>query len=1250
MVLHGDFEPSGGRRIGAQTVFAVCRDRDPEALRRVFQRELLPDHVGVERNLVHRGCRRRAVVELQRVTGEQPGRFEVGGEAVVAIHRSAFRLRDAQLGGEVRRIGVVKVDVAVHRAEDILARQRLVEAERRGVVEAGRDKITRFGERIASRGDRDRRSGPHRTAEHQRGIFRVVGADFDRDRRRRGVESGIQRERRIRNADLRGGEHSFDRHGGIGDVRHVEVVDVVERRRVARRIRRADVQRAAAGNGAAAFAAAVDVAADRAAGEGHRGIAVDIRIIAAGIYIAADGAAGNQNGNISIRNRSRFDLIGVGQDRTAAIHTSGNRGIAGNNHSHITVLGGTRGAELGNIRREVHLFIVGETAAEYIGGDHTVSGQFHVGIAIDFSGATVCVDSIDDMLVFVGEIHVASAGNESSFIDFGGAADHQPNSIFPFRGLIGTVPGIDADDRPTKPVGVVAAGDDVGDGAAGNLHIGLANDLEGGLLLYFCSGNNTAAIDLADVGGITGNAELGFPDFHSGHRSICLTGAVDAGAFVAAVDDIPFGIIGVTVHIFNGYIGGFRNYRAAVLGAARTEDATGPDVAAFRIAIDFEVGHVDYRFAADGGRASSSRAGAGNHIAVDLGIGDGDIRACGCGALSCFRHTAADNLNFIRLRPGNRLETGEITDCHRRVSGIAVETASVDSRLNVSTVHHHTGVADTAVLAASIDVAGHRAAADFNPGRSLYGRFGGFSTETTAVDIAIDGCGVHELDGGGFFHLAAAVAAAVDISGHLCLPGDGDGRVCHGGDVAAADHLAAHNRVAGDGDGGFAGRRRRITRSIRIIADVAVAAADDGASGGILRRVDGDLTAGDGDAAVALDLPAPGAAADDRIGLNRAAVDVDAAVAVDRAGSRSHQERGIQLECIIRRIHCAEIDRRIAVDRCGTARIGSANKIRISSLFSPREGRGEEVRCNIAIDLCIAAAYQRIVDLPAGIGVVDIDQIDDDGIRSHSTGFGIDLILRRGVDLRDIRTDHGDRTDFSGDIESDCLVIARVRQCIRDRVKRILAVVGSGAVNERHLFERIAGTPRAVDITHFRAVQIGQIEVVVHHRVGIVQMNAEEGLVLIFSIGAGSGSGVVQKLVDARRESLRIDGDRAAFVNAAERQRRRVVHVNRTVIGDSSGDGRLGVLADVHRGSCINRQICRNELRGIVHRNGSTFIDRLTESELDVSANAEFRLIVKLDGRGICHSEILTDSQPGIVHLQCRVNSGSPAVCGGIDT
>ena len=731
VVLHGDFEPSGGRRIGAQTVFAVCRDRDPEALRRVGKGELLPDHVGVERNLVHRGCRRRAVVELQRVTGEQPGRFEVGGEAVVAIHRSAFRLRDAQLGGEVRRIGVVEVDVAIHRAEEVIFRQRLFEAERGKIVESGRDEVARFGERIDIAGNRDRRGRPDGTAvEHQRGIFRIEGADFDRNRRRGGVEAAVQRECRIRDADLRCGKHAVNRHCSVGDIRQIEVVNVVQRRGVERRIGRADVQRARSGNRAGTLAAAVDIAADRAAGEGH----------------------------------------------------------------------------------------------------HRVTG--------------------------------------------------------------------------------------------------------------------------------------------------------DAG-----------------------------------VGTAR------------------------------------------------------------------------------------------------------------------------------------VDVAGNRAAGEGDTGRSLHDGVRRVGAEAAAVDVPGQHRRISDGNGGIFLHLAAAVAAAVDISGHLCLPGDGDGRVCHGGDVAAADHLAAHNRVAGDGDGGFAGRRRRITRSIRIIADVAVAAADDGASGGILRRVDGDLTAGDGDAAVALDLPAPGAAADDRIGLNRAAVDVDAAVAVDRAGSRSDQERGIQHECIVRRVGGSEVDRRIAVDRCGAARIGAADEIRIGGLFSPcREGCGEEVGRDVAVDRCHAAACQRIVDLPACVGVVDFNQIDDDGIRVDYGIFHDVRRFRRGVDLRDILADHGNRTDIAGDVEPDRIIGRETLHRVVHRVERVEAVVRRGPVDEGHLIIGGGSLPLAVDIKFLRAIRPDQIEVVVENRHGVV-ITVVGKLDVVVS-GHDARAGVVDQLVDAEfGRTGHVDGDRSEVVQRRCRDDQRIeIHVDRAAV------------------------------------------------------------------------------------------------------
>ena len=399
------------------------------------------------------------------------------------------------------------------------------------------------------------------------------------------------------------------------------------------------------------------------------------------------------------------------------------------------------------------------------------------------------------------------------------------------------------------------------------------------------------------------------------------------------------------------------------------------------------------------------------------------------------------------------------------------------------------------------------------------------------------------------------MAAAEDIAGYLRFSGDIDQRVFDIGAFASADDLAGHLCVTVDDDGGISSGRRRSVRIIRIVVDITVAAAEDGASGGFRIRINGNHAAGDGDAAVALDLSAPGAAADDRIDRNRAAVDVEGAAAVDGAAARSQQESGVQFQFSVIGVGFPDVHRGVAVNGRRSPRIPRTGEIRIAgplSLIS--EGRGEEVCRDVAVDLSIAAARQRIVDLPAGVGVVDVDQVDDDSIRVDHGIFRDVCCFRRGVDLGDTRADHGNRLNTAGDVEQNRIIGRETLHRIVHSVERVESVVRRGSVDEGHLIIGASPLPRAVDVKFLRAIRPDQIEVVVNDAGGIVviaQLNAAV-------IRNGAGAGVVDQLVDSElRRVTHINRDRAVIVvqNGRRNDLRSEIHGDRAAVFEDAVNG-----------------------------------------------------------------------------------------------
>ena len=258
------------------------------------------------------------------------------------------------------------------------------------------------------------------------------------------------------------------------------------------------------------------------------------------------------------------------------------------------------------------------------------------------------------------------------------------------------------------------------------------------------------------------------------------------------------------------------------------------------------------------------------------------------------------------------------------------------------------------------------------------------NVKPTCINISFDRAAGHGNGNAAFHNAAGSVNAAID---HTI--GDIDRSIafdrCPRLTAAGVDSAVHGSAVNVDG---------RIA-----LGHAVIAAAHDAALALAIRTV-GNSTAVDIDGTVALDHTAPAGAADNGAGhVNRSGINIDGAVAVDCSAAAADQGIDIDVNITVRPPVRPDIHSRAAVNFRVRSAIRTADDIRVTGRLKSKE-TGNKVGRDTAVNRSGASSRQRIIDLPACLCIIDLNQIDCQGIfRNHSILIGSS---RSGIDFRNV--------------------------------------------------------------------------------------------------------------------------------------------------------------------------------------------------------------------------------------------------------
>ena len=244
------------------------------------------------------------------------------GYTLILLNKSHLKFADIMQHQDVRTpVGIIVIRSQIFGQIYILALKPQciavdsIDGKAGETVETACDKVT-AGCQLFRRTDRDRRLVHAGNTDIQSSRSHIVSADFNRNRSCRSKESGIQGKRCSGNGDLLHREVTGYGHIGIDNLRDIEIIYIVQCCCIRRRIRGTEVQSPASVNRRLLFAASVNIAGNRSAGNGHSDIAVDygsnihifrinIICISTAIDIAGNSTAADIDGDISCYSAAR---------------------------------------------------------------------------------------------------------------------------------------------------------------------------------------------------------------------------------------------------------------------------------------------------------------------------------------------------------------------------------------------------------------------------------------------------------------------------------------------------------------------------------------------------------------------------------------------------------------------------------------------------------------------------------------------------------------------------------------------------------------------------------------------------------------------------------------------------------------------------------------------------------------------------------------------------------------------------------